>query len=190
MEYIHGSSLRRLIQQGPIKYTNAIPIAGSVCQGLAAAHENFVIHRDLKPENVLIPQKSASGAVAKLVDFGIARIIDMPSITTTQHVMGTPHYIAPEQALGKQIDHRVDIYSLGVLIYEMLTNSLPFSGNDPDMLLRQHINDPPPPLDTHSQPHKIPDKLEKLVMRCLSKSPEGRPNHMDEVISILSEIRP
>ncbi|MCP4674091.1 MAG: serine/threonine protein kinase [Deltaproteobacteria bacterium] len=187
MEYVHGSSLRKVLRNGPISPANAVAIIGSVSEGLAAAHEQCIIHRDLKPENVLVPQKS-SGALAKLVDFGIARIIDAPRITTTQHVMGTPQYIAPEQAMGKAVDHRADIYAIGVMMYEMLTGDLPFDGNDPETLLRHHISTPPPPIVEHESDKGIPEDLKYLVMRCLSKAPANRPANMDEVLSLLARV--
>ncbi len=187
MEYVHGSSLRKVLKKGAISPANAVAIIGSVSEGLAAAHEQCIIHRDLKPENVLVPQKSSSGVLAKLVDFGIARIIDAPRITTTQHVMGTPQYIAPEQAMGKTVDHRADIYAIGVMMYEMLTGDLPFSGNDPETLLRHHISTPPPPIIEHESDKGIPEDLKYLVMRCLAKSPANRPANMDEVLSLLAQ---
>ncbi|MCP4599760.1 MAG: serine/threonine protein kinase [Proteobacteria bacterium] len=188
MEYVDGSSLRKMVERGPLKTENAIPIIGAVAEGLAAAHEQHIVHRDLKPENVLLPRKADSKTFAKIVDFGIARIVDAPRITTTQHVMGTPHYIAPEQAMGKPIDHRADIYTLGVMMFEMLTGKLPFTGNDPDTLLRKHISTPPPPLILCAGDQKIPEELQYLTMRCLSKSPKDRPAHMDEFLSFLAGI--
>jgi serine/threonine protein kinase len=189
MEYVYGSSLRKLLSRGPLKLDNAVPIIGAVAEGLAAAHEQCVIHRDLKPENVLIPRKKSScNSLAKIVDFGIARIIDAPRITTTQHVMGTPQYISPEQAMGKSVDHRSDIYTLGVMMYEMLSGELPFSGDDPDFLLRQHVHAPPPPLTESATESEIPEDLKALVMRCLAKAPHNRPGSVEEFLSILAKI--
>ncbi len=189
MEYVHGASLRKMIKRDPISAANAIPIVGAITEGLAAAHEQCVIHRDLKPENVLLPKKPTANSLVKLVDFGIARIIDAPRITTTQHVMGTPQYIAPEQAMGLAVDNRADIYALGVIMYEMLTGKLPFKGDDPETLLRQHITIPPPPLSAQAPETQIPEEFRYLVMRCLSKSPKNRPANTDEVLSLLSKVR-
>ncbi|MCP4600981.1 MAG: serine/threonine protein kinase [Proteobacteria bacterium] len=189
MEYVDGFSLRKMMKSGPLSTASIVPIIGAVAYGLAAAHEQCVIHRDLKPENVLLPRKSSSNTAAKLVDFGIARIIDAPRITTTQHVMGTPQYIAPEQAMGKAVDHRADIYALGVMMFEMLTDELPFSGDDPEMLLRQHISTPPPPLVANSADSEIPEEFQTLVMRCLSKAPQNRPAHINDLLSVLGTIQ-
>jgi serine/threonine protein kinase len=189
MEYLHGSSLRRLLRQGPVSAANTVSIIAAVSEGLHAAHLNNIIHRDLKPENILLPQHRSSMTVAKLVDFGIARIIDAPRITTTQHVMGTPQYIAPEQAMGKRVDHRADIYSLGVVMYEMLSGTLPFLGADPEFLLRQHISSPPPPLPSEQAVAVIPPILDKLIMHCLQKAPENRPSDMLDVMNYLKETQ-
>jgi serine/threonine-protein kinase len=185
MEYVHGKSLRNLIQNGPLCLSDALRLLIAVAQGLEAAHRQGVIHRDLKPENVLLPQKADCETPAKLVDFGIARIVDTPHITTTQHIIGTPQYISPEQAMGAPVDHRADIYSLGVLMYEMLTGAPPFCDMQPEKLLQKHISDKPPRLCTHLD---IPENLDALIMRCLEKAPWNRPSNMAEVLASLGEI--
>jgi serine/threonine-protein kinase len=190
MEYVDGESLRVAIEKGPLLVDRAIDLFVDMAEALAAAHDNGVVHRDLKPENVLLPRKP-SGSLVKIVDFGIARILDAPRITTTRHVMGTPQYIAPEQARGEVVDWRADIYALGVLMYEMLTGELPFAGDDPDTLLRQHISTPPPPLVTRLRSAQaISGPLERLVMLCLAKDPLHRPQSMDELAARLSALRP
>ncbi|MDJ0762369.1 MAG: serine/threonine-protein kinase [Myxococcota bacterium] len=192
MEYVPGAALRKLLKDGAMPLVDVISIIRDVTAGLAAAHDQCIIHRDLKPENVLIPPRAArqrEGAPnVKIVDFGIARILDAPRITTTQHVMGTPQYIAPEQAMGRHLDHRADIYALGVMAYEMLTGELPFSSDDPDFLLRQHVSMPPPPLSKHAIREPIPEDLQYFVMRCLSKSPQNRPADMAEVSMLLARL--
>ncbi len=188
MEYVHGSSLRKVIEKGPLSPQEALPFAIAVARGLDAAHKQGVVHRDLKPENVLIPQDDSAHTLVKLVDFGIARIIDTPHITTTQHIMGTPQYISPEQAMGGPVDHRADIYSLGVLLYEMLTGTLPFAEIDPEKLLHQHISDPPPGMDGYTAGNRIPKSLEELIMRCMAKAPWNRPQHISELLDALIPI--
>ncbi|MFO8072935.1 MAG: serine/threonine-protein kinase [Polyangia bacterium] len=188
MELVEGGALRRLMHAGPLDEGRAVLIAAALAEGLAAAHDQGVIHRDVKPENVLIPRRSAAGSVAKLVDFGIARIIDAPRITTTRHVMGTPQYISPEQAMGSHADHRADIYSLGVLLYEMLTGSLPLAHDNPETLLRMHIEQRPLPISAGDQARKVSPELERLVMRCLEKSPDLRPQWMRDVLAALSRL--
>jgi serine/threonine protein kinase len=189
MEYIHGSPLRRLVQGTPMRPGKVLRIVAAVAEGLQAAHEQQIIHRDLKPENILLPRSGESKTLVKIIDFGIARIIDAPSITTTQHVMGTPEYIAPEQALGQPVDHRADIYALGVMMYEMLSGKLPFTEEDPDALLHHHVHTTPKKLsESTSGGEKIPPPLIELVMDCLSKEPWNRPSHMGEILEILSRL--
>ena len=188
MEYVNGPPLRRLLRKGSLNSGRMIILSAAIAQGLAAAHASGVIHRDLKPENVLIPRKRKTDSVVKIVDFGIARIIDAPRITTTSHVIGTPQYISPEQAMGKPIDGRTDIYSLGVMMYEMLTGALPFHDKDPDILLRKHIKSRPVPIRELSIPITVNPALEDLVMECLEKSPKARPPGMEDIVSRLSTI--
>ncbi len=188
MEYVDGPPLRRLLRKGPLDSERAIILGAAIAQGLAAAHVSGVIHRDLKPENVLIPRSPNTDSVVKIVDFGIARIIDAPRITTTRHVIGTPQYISPEQAMGEPVDKRTDIYSLGVMMYEMLTGALPFWDKDPDKLLRKHIKSRPIPIHKLSIPVAIDPALEDVVMACLKKPPGARPSTMEDIISRLSTI--
>jgi serine/threonine protein kinase len=189
MEYVHGSPLRRIVQGSPMRAAKVISIAAAVAEGLGAAHEQQIIHRDLKPENILLPRSGDSKTLVKIIDFGIARIIDTPSITTTQHIMGTPEYIAPEQALGQPVDHRADIYALGVLMYEMLSGKLPFTEEDPSVLLHHHIHTTPQPLSAFGAGGEvIPVALVDLVMACLSKEPWKRPRHLGEMLDVLSKI--
>jgi serine/threonine-protein kinase len=187
MEYVDGPPLRKLLGRRPLRPSNAIPLIAAIAEGLEAAHLECVIHRDLKPENVLVPRESRD-VLVKLVDFGLARIIDAPRITTTLHIMGTPHYIAPEQARGSEVDRRADIYALGIMMYEMLQGRLPFEGDEPDELLRQHISRPPPPFEPGEGGEPIPLALETLVARCLGKRPESRPSTMGEVLETLASI--
>ncbi len=187
MEYIHGTPLRRIVDGSPIKLYKIIPIIAAIAEGLSAAHAKQVIHRDLKPENVLLPRGDNCPSLVKLIDFGIARIIGAPKITTTQHIMGTPEYISPEQAMGMNLDHRADIYSLGVMMYEMISGCLPFRESDPDSLLHHHVHTPAPKLcRDNSNEEDIPKPIQQLVSACLSKNPEERPGSMQEIISFLS----
>jgi serine/threonine-protein kinase len=187
MEYIHGTPLRRIIQGTPVKFSRVVSIIGAVAEGLRASHAQQIIHRDLKPENVLLPRGDNCLSLVKLIDFGIARIIDAPRITTTQHVMGTPEYISPEQALGSKVDLRADIYSLGVMMYEMLSGTLPFRDTDPDALLHHHIHTPPPVLPCRvTQGNEIPQSICDLVSACLSKDPSNRPSDMGIILEVLS----
>jgi serine/threonine-protein kinase len=188
MEFVDGVPLRRLLKRGPLPEPRAVAIARALAAGLEAAHRVGVIHRDLKPENVLIPRPGGAGTAARIVDFGIARIVDAPRLTTTRHVMGTPQYISPEQAMGAALDGRADVYALGVMLYEMLAGALPFDDDDPEALLRKHIKTTPLPLSGGAAPRRVAPALERLVMRCLEKSPRLRPGDMSEVLAALAAL--
>lgn len=188
MEYVEGSSLRRLVGKKPLSSDRTVLLASAIAQGVAAAHARGVVHRDLKPENVLLPRRAEDGVLVKIVDFGIARILDAPRITTTRHVMGTPQYISPEQAMGVAVDTRADVYALGVMMYEMLAGCLPFSSPDHEVLMRHHISSTPQPPGARCPEARIPPVLEDLVMRCLRKPPKARPSGMEAVLSVLAGL--
>ncbi len=186
MDYVHGVTLRKLLRQGPLDLELAAPILCTVADGLHAAHMRGVIHRDLKPANVLIPRRPSPAAVARVVDFGIARIIGAPHITGSANLVGTPLYISPEQALGRDVDHRADIYSLGVMMYQVLTGTLPFFGKDPATLIRQHVSATPRLPSQARAGLRLPSEVEHLVMRCLDKLPARRPSSMREIVDVLA----
>jgi len=186
MEYVRGICLKRLIAQGPVPAQKVIPIVFAVADGLRAAHSRGVVHRDLKPGNVLLPRGPGESAVAKIVDFGIARIAGGPRLTRSSEVIGTPVYLSPEQATGDPIDHRTDIYSLDVLMYEMLTGLRLFDGRDPERLLNQHVREQPVPMVRRRPDLDISPVLDELVMSCLAKKPEHRPYDMSRVMAVLS----
>ncbi len=188
MEYVNGPPLRKLIKAGPIHERRTVTIGAAIAEGLAAAHACGVIHRDLKPENILMPRAGNADSVVKIVDFGVARIVDAPRITTTQHVLGTPQYISPEQAMGGPVDTRSDVYSLGVILYEMLTGSLPFDGDDPESLLRKHIKARPLPISEVVEAGAVKPALASLVMSCLEKSPLHRPGSMEQIVEAFAAL--
>src|SRR5687768_5927501 len=146
MEFVRGYTLSDLLEEAPqrrMAARAAVGIARQICRGLQAAHEQGIIHRDIKPQNVLI---DAKGEV-KLMDFGIARMAESPEgVTQAGFILGTPHYMSPEQVQGAQIDSRSDIYSMGVLIYEMLAGKRPFESPSLTALLTAHLLEKPDPL--------------------------------------------
>lgn len=168
MEYIQGISLKDLIERkGLIDPAVAAYYAIQICNALSAAHKNNLIHRDIKPQNILITDDN----IIKVTDFGIAKSLNT-DITRTLNIMGTAHYISPEQVRGDACDNRTDIYSLGVVIYEMLTGDLPFRGDTSIDISFKHVNEKPArPSDLIST---IPKKIEKLVLLCLEKEPSRR----------------
>jgi len=169
MEYVEGKELRHLLSAGqPLPIAKAADIAAQVAEGLAYAHEHQVIHRDIKPANILI---TADGR-AKIADFGIARMRSTETRTQTGVIMGSPKYLSPEQVVGKRADHRSDIFSLGVILYQCLTGVTPFNGEGLSALMYQITNhDPNPPSAANPQ---VPVMLDYIIAKVLTKSPDAR----------------
>lgn len=179
-QYVQGRSLKELIRaNGPLDPGDAGQIAGQVAEGLAQAHLAGIVHRDVKPQNILL---DAEGR-AKLIDFGIATGADFTHVTREGAIVGSSRYMSPEQVQGRPIDLRTDVYSLGIVLYEMLTGEPPFKGSTVVEIGRQHVRDRPRPL-VETRPD-IPPPLERVVMRCLEKLPEARFQSMDELLGAL-----
>jgi serine/threonine protein kinase len=181
MEYVEGTSLRSVLaREGALPATRAVEIARQTCAALAAAHQLGVVHRDIKPDNLLLAD---GGATVKVLDFGLAKVKDGFDLgadqvaTQTGRVLGTPQYMSPEQAMGRrgdEIDGRSDLYSLGVVVYEMLTGILPFRADSAMSMLLQHIQQVPTPPDAMRADLAIPRPLGQLVMKALEKDPNAR----------------
>lgn len=169
MEYVPGEDLKSFIQRAaPLSTGKAVSIAKQVCAGLAEAHRLGVVHRDLKPGNIMIDK----GGNAKIMDFGIARSLHAKGITGAGMIVGTPEYMSPEQVEGKDVDERSDIYSLGIILYEMLTGCVPFEGDTPFTVGVKHKSEMPKgPRDINAQ---IPEDLDRLILRCLEKDRDKR----------------
>jgi serine/threonine-protein kinase len=170
MEYVDGVTLRHIVHtEGPLPPRRAIEIIADACQALNFSHQNGIIHRDVKPANIMI---STTNAV-KVMDFGIARAIaDSSSVTQTSAVIGTAQYLSPEQARGDPVDARSDVYSLGCVLYEILTGEPPFTGDSPVSVAYQHVReDPIPPSERHEG---ISPDLDAVVLKALAKNPENR----------------
>ena len=170
MEYVDGVTLRDIVHtEGPLPPRRAIEIIADACQALNFSHQNGIIHRDVKPANIMI---STTNAV-KVMDFGIARAIaDSSSVTQTAAVIGTAQYLSPEQARGDPVDARSDVYSLGCVLYEILTGEPPFTGDSPVSVAYQHVReDPVPPSERHEG---ISADLDAVVLKALAKNPENR----------------
>lgn len=184
MELIDGKSLSQIIEeQGRLDYKDAINIAQQIASALSLAHKNQIIHRDVKPHNILI----TSSGVAKLADFGIARAVSKESIEEgNEKIMGSVHYFSPEQARGAYVDERSDIYSLGIVLFEMLTGEVPFDGDNPISIALMHINDPIPSVTAVVK--GIPPQLEKVIEKATNKYQSNRYKSADEMIADLDNI--
>ncbi|MGH2902655.1 MAG: protein kinase domain-containing protein [Solirubrobacteraceae bacterium] len=183
MEYVAGRNLAVMLRkEAPLGPDRAASIAGQVADALAVAHAAGIVHRDVKPGNVMIAE---DGSV-KVLDFGVARITDGATLTQTASIPGTAAYMAPEQALGAQADARSDVYSLGCLLYAMLTGRPPFTGEALAAVLNQHVNsDPRPPRETN---RRVPPALDTLVMGMLAKAPDARPQSATQVRARLGQV--
>jgi len=169
MEYIEGRELRELLAQGqPLPVVQSVDVAAQVAEGLAYAHQHQVVHRDIKPANIMITPEGR----AKIADFGIARMRSSETRTQTGVILGSPKYISPEQVVGKRADHRSDIFSLGIILYECLTGATPFNGEGLSALMYQITNhDPAPPSSANAQ---VPVMLDYIIAKVLAKTPEAR----------------
>ncbi|MFL5955582.1 MAG: protein kinase domain-containing protein [Gaiellaceae bacterium] len=169
-EYVDGENLKRLIERrGPSPVSTALELGMQISRGLSFAHQQGLVHRDVKPQNVLL---NGDGQ-AKVTDFGIARSLDVQhGMTQTGTVLGTSDYIAPEQAQGQRVDEHTDVYSLGVVLYELLTNEVPFPGENFVAVAMRHINEPPPPI--RDKRPDVPPRVEAAVQRAMAKDPEDR----------------
>lgn len=178
MEYLEGIELGDvLFREKRLPWQRACHIAIQVCNALQAAHEKNIIHRDLKPGNIFLTTFANQPDFVKVIDFGIAKVIDGDEnhkMTKTGMILGTPDYMSPEQATGKPVTPATDIYSLGVILYEMLTGSPPFESDSFMGVLSQHMFDPPPPLRERCPEALIPEVLENITLKALAKRPEDR----------------
>jgi serine/threonine protein kinase len=176
MEYFSGVNLKEhLKQRGPLSIMHAYQLLAQICDGLEAAHSQGVIHRDLKAQNIMV---AASGQ-CKIIDFGLARSVHLEGMTATGLIMGTPEYMAPEQVSGKHVDERADIYALGVILFEMLTGRVPFTGDSAINVGFQQLKDPPPlPRSINPQ---IPEEVERIILKALEKDPIRRYRTVSEL---------
>lgn len=183
MEYVAGGTLKdRIIREGPLELRKAAEVAAQVASALRIAHENGIIHRDIKPQNILV---SESGDV-KVADFGIAYAATATAISDASNILGTVRYMAPEQVIGEPVTPASDLYSLGVVLYEMLTGQVPFEAETPVAIFTKHIHEPPQPPD-EADPG-IPASMSALVLKLLAKNPEDRYPNAGMLISDLWRV--
>ncbi|MEE8256591.1 MAG: protein kinase [Acidobacteriota bacterium] len=198
MEFVEGPSLKTLIRdKGPLAIDRILRVGQQICSALEAAHEAGMIHRDIKPDNVVLVPLPLGGESVKVLDFGIAKLREGKSVeggltlTGTGVVIGTPQYMSPEQAMGKrgdQLDGRSDLYSLGVVMYEMLTGVLPFQAETTMEMILHHLQTPPPPPRELKPDLQIPEPVAQLIMRTLEKKREGRPANASELGKEIDQV--
>jgi eukaryotic-like serine/threonine-protein kinase len=195
MPFLPGEPLTvRETRQGPLPVGEGIPLLFQICQGLEHAHGLQILHRDLKPENVmLVPDRDAAGGVrAVVMDFGLAKVLrDDPEIqrlTQSGIIIGTPEFMSPEQVLGKELDRRSDLYSVGVLAFEMFTGRIPFKGKGPQEVALARLKGEP--LRLRSLQPDLPEKLETVIARALAKDPADRFQSTEELRAGFASVMP
>ena len=182
MAYYDGMTLDKRIESEIIESNEAMDIVIQIAKGLQAAHQKDIIHRDIKPANVII----SKDGVAKILDFGIAKFKGETKFTNDNVSMGTIAYISPEQVNGEKIDHRTDIWSLGVLLYELLTRQIPFKGEYDQAIIYSILNESPTPIKEYTD--SAPEKLISIIQKMLNKNPDERYQNMMDLIDELKTI--
>jgi len=184
MEFVDGQDLKTMIRQNDrLSVAQAVDITTQIAAGVGHAHKANIIHRDIKPQNVLVTHNG----IAKVVDFGIARALSESGLTDSDTVWGSPIYFAPEQAAGETPTPASDVYSIGVVMYEMLAGSPPFQADNPTALAMKHLHEEPPPLAARNS--RVPPRLESIVRKTLSKDPAARYRTAQELSHVLEEYR-
>ena len=192
MELLEGRTLSRLLKMaGALPVDRAVHIAEQTARALREAHQLGIVHRDIKPSNVILIERDDDPDFVKVLDFGLVKFVDQDTdLTKSGMFVGSPKYMPPEQIRKSKggADARIDIYSLGVLMFHMLVGQIPYDGEDSVDILMAHLNDPIPPV-VREDDVEIPERLRQLVRRCMAKEPEDRPQSIDEVISELRAVR-
>lgn len=190
MEYLDGQALSTVIGSGPLPLERILSIAAQLAEGLHAAHTAQIVHRDLKPDNIVLVTRGRNKDFVKILDFGIAKVSTAEGkLTRAGAVFGTPHYMSPEQAAGSPVDHRGDIYSMGVILYELTSGRVPFDADNFMGILTQHIYKSPVPIRALvPQPQGVSPGLEAIILKCLSKRPEQRYESMQTLLDDLRKL--
>jgi serine/threonine-protein kinase len=190
MEFLEGETLfRRLRKGGRLPPSEAMGIARQIARGLREAHKHGVVHRDLKPSNVMLVPGEDIGELVKILDFGLVKVLadDSEELTQQGSFLGSPRFMSPEQISHGKVDLRTDVYSLGVILYQMLCGKVPFEAQNSVQILIAHLQQPVPRMRERNPEADVPEPLEAFVLRCLSKDPDGRPANMEMFIRGLGE---
>jgi eukaryotic-like serine/threonine-protein kinase len=189
MEFLGGRSLTLAMEQERLSTERTIHIAKQLCKALGAAHENGIVHRDMKPDNVQLIERGDDKDFVKVLDFGIAKVGGGTSkLTQAGQVFGTPHYMSPEQCAGTGVDHRTDLYAVGVMLYEMATGAVPFDADNLMGILTKHLYENPIPPHELPPPVNVPPALEAVILKCLTKKAEQRYQTMAELLDDLEAV--
>lgn len=184
MEYVEGSTLKEIIaQHGPLPISQVIDYSIQICYGMAQAHNQQIVHKDIKPHNIMIDRNH----VVKVTDFGIAQAMNNLTMTHNKGILGSAHYFSPEQARGDHVDFESDIYSLGIVMYEMVSGKVPFTGDNPVTVALKHMQEPPPGL--LAQREDVPLGLERIIFKALEKNPAYRFKSMEEMADALIDLQ-
>jgi serine/threonine protein kinase/CheY-like chemotaxis protein len=195
MEFINGKAVDILLSEaGSLPLEQALNLSIQVCEGMAHAHARGVLHRDLKPSNFMLKQMEGNAPLLKVLDFGCSKLRQMgsrkgPAITQTGGILGSPYYMSPEQVKSEQTDERSDIYSLGCVIFQLVTGAPPLMADDCVAVMVKHVNDYAPSFRSARPDLRIPDEMEFLVAKCLEKDPGKRYQSMVELKTVLEQIR-
>lgn len=182
MAYYEGETLKEKLKSGPLKLEVTLDVIRQIAQGLAKAHGKGIVHRDIKPANIIVTNDS----VVKIVDFGLAKLAGVTKVTKTGTTMGTAAYMSPEQARGESVDHQTDIWSLGIVLYEMLSGQLPFKGEHEQSVIYSILNEDPAPISSFQI--GIPAELEQIVAKALKKNLKERYQHIDKLLADLQKV--
>ncbi len=178
-EYIEGQNIKEKIDSGPLKIDDALKVAIQAAEGLQAAHEKGIVHRDIKSANIMITEKGQ----VKIMDFGLAKLKGKSKLTKTGTTVGTVSYMSPEQSMGKKVDHRTDIWSLGVVLYEMLTGELPFKGDYEQAIIYSILN------EEINLSADLPQEISKICKKALAKNPDERYENVEQILNDLNDIK-